>query len=183
MTNGSLTDLQQDAMRPFANLAPAQQGAPGEGFERCCRQRASPHGDGSTRSAHDWLRYTGCRVNDDTPQATATITITRTDDRDIKDRQVIMSIDGQHVATLLYGQSATRTIAAGEHTLRANNTLVWKTVTFDVPAGGHARFSILNRAVRGTEWMIALLGVCPIAVTVTREDGPLLGTPRPESTD
>ena len=114
----------------------------------------------------------------DTRPGTATITITRTDERDIKDRQVIMSIDGQHVATLLFGQSATRTIAAGEHTLRANNTLVWQPVTFDVAAGQHARFSILNRAVSGTEWLIALLGVCPIAVTMTREDGPLLSAPR-----
>lgn len=113
----------------------------------------------------------------DTPAGTATITITRTDARDIKDRQVIMSIDGTHVATLLFGQSATRTIAAGEHTLRANNTLVWKTVTFDVRDGDHARFSILNRALGGTEWLIALLGVCPIVVSMTREDGPLLGTP------
>ena len=51
-------------------------------------------------------------------------------------------------------------------------------MTFDVAAGQHARFSILNLAVSGTEWLIALLGVCPIAVTMTREDGPLLSAPR-----
>ena len=120
-------------------------------------------------------------MNDDTPPGPATITIARADARDIKDRQVIMSIDGTHVATLLFGQSATRTIPAGEHTLRANNTLVWKTVTFDVEPGDHARFAIVNRAVRGTDWLIALLGVCPIVVSIAREDGPLLRAAREAS--
>ena len=63
------------------------------------------------------------------------LTIHRTSPQDAKDRQIIMSLDGRKVATLLYGQTFTCEILPGEHTLRANNTLVWKTVAFEAAPG------------------------------------------------
>ena len=54
------------------------------------------------------------------------LTIHRTSLEDVKTRQVIFSLDGKKIGTLLYGQSLTREIPPGRHALRANNTLVWR---------------------------------------------------------
>ena len=48
---------------------------------------------------------------------TATLTIHRTAPEDAKQRQIIMSLDGNEIATLLFGQRATRQIPAGRHFL------------------------------------------------------------------
>ncbi len=101
-----------------------------------------------------------------TNDRSVTITIHRTSPEDAKQRQVIMSLDGQEVATLLYGQRATRTIAPGHHRLRAYNTLVWKSLEFDAPPGAHLHFTIINRAAPGMTWMVGLFGAGPMTVSI-----------------
>jgi hypothetical protein len=78
-------------------------------------------------------------------QATATITVTRKAPEDVRVRQIYISLDGKTVAELLYGQTFTAALDAGAHRLRANNTLVWKTVDCDLAPGEHAYFSVVNR--------------------------------------
>ena len=94
------------------------------------------------------------------------ITVHRTSPEDVRDRQVIFSIDGERVAQLLYGQTFTREIPPGHHTLRANNTLVWRTLGFDAPPGAHLHFTCVNRAPRGLYYLIAIFGVAPLFVTL-----------------
>lgn len=94
------------------------------------------------------------------------ITVHRTSPEDVRDRQVIFSIDGERVAQLLYGQTFTREIPPGHHTLRANNTLVWRTIAFDAPPGAHLHFTCVNRAPRGLYYLIAIFGVAPLFVTL-----------------
>lgn len=94
------------------------------------------------------------------------ITVHRTSPEDVRDRQVIFSIDGERVAQLLYGQTFTREIPPGHHTLRANNTLVWRTLAFDAPPGAHLHFTCVNRAPRGLYYLIAIFGVAPLFVTL-----------------
>ncbi len=53
--------------------------------------------------------------------------------------------------------------------MRAHNTLVWKSVEFEAPPGGHVRFSTVNRAGFGSMSLVALLGVGPLYVTLERE--------------
>lgn len=96
------------------------------------------------------------------------LSVERTSKDDVRQRQIIVSLDGDPFATLLYGESATRDIAAGPHRLRAYNTLVWKTVEFEVAPGESVRFAAVNRAGRGTMALIALLGVGPLYVTLER---------------
>ena len=67
--------------------------------------------------------------------AGATLVVARTHPADVQQRQVYVSLDGTSIATLLYGQSVERAIEPGEHVLRLNNTLVWKTVRFDARPG------------------------------------------------
>ena len=101
---------------------------------------------------------------------TATITVTRKAPQDVRVRQIYVSLDGKGVAELLYGQSFTTEIEPGPHRLRANNTLVWKTVECDLKPGEHAHFTVVNRPGPGTYAMLSLLGTGPIYLTFERVD-------------
>ena len=101
--------------------------------------------------------------------AAARITVTRTDPADVKDRQVVVSLDGEPLATLLYGEQVSRDVAPGPHRLRAHNTLFWKTLDFELAPGEHARFRTINRAGMGTYSLLGLLGVGPLFLTFERE--------------
>ena len=101
-------------------------------------------------------------------QPTATITVTRKAPEDVRVRQIYISLDGKTVAELLYGQTFTTPVEAGAHRLRANNTLVWKTVDCDLAPGEHAHFRVVNRPGPGTYAMLSLLGTGPIYLTFER---------------
>jgi hypothetical protein len=96
----------------------------------------------------------------------ARLTIHRSSSEDARQRQVILSLDGNEIATLLYGQHTTREIPAGHHRLRANNTLVWKTIEFDAAPGDDLHVNIVNRAAPGMLALVALFGAGPMYVTV-----------------
>ena len=57
----------------------------------------------------------------------AAVTVTRTSESDFKSRQLIVWIDDERVATLLWGDSVTTELRPGRHRVRVSNTLVWKT--------------------------------------------------------
>jgi hypothetical protein len=96
----------------------------------------------------------------------ARLSIHRASDEDARQRQVILTLDGGELATLLYGQHATREIPAGRHRLRANNTLVWKTIEFDAAPGDELHVTIVNRAAPGMLALVALFGAGPMYVTM-----------------
>ena len=101
----------------------------------------------------------------------ATITITRHARDDVQVRQIYISVDGKNVAELLYGQSTTVPVPAGHHRLRANNTLVWKTLDCDLQPGEHARFEVVNRPGFGSFTLLSLLGAGPIYLRFERTPG------------
>jgi hypothetical protein len=107
-------------------------------------------------------------VREDTGGDRAVLTVERRDPADVRIRQVVVSLDGQAFATLLFGQTATRPIPPGAHRLRVHNTLLWKNVTFDAAPGDHVRFSAVNRAGPGSLTLLALLGAGPLYVSVER---------------
>jgi hypothetical protein len=98
----------------------------------------------------------------------ARLTIERTSPEDVRTRQVVVSLDGEPLATLLFGERAARDISPGRHRLRAHNTLVWKTVEFDAAPNEQVRFSAVNRAGLGSMALLALFGVGPLYVTLER---------------
>jgi hypothetical protein len=99
----------------------------------------------------------------------ARITITRRHESDVRDRQIVVSVDGEPLATLLYGQQATREVAPGPHRLKAHNTLFWRNLDVDLQPGEDARFVVINRAGSGTLSLLGILGVGPLYLTFERE--------------
>jgi hypothetical protein len=103
------------------------------------------------------------------PEGQATITVTRKSPEDVRHRQIYVSVDGKEFAELLYGETFTGAVPAGRHQMRANNTLVWKTLQCDLRPGEHARFTVVNRPGFGTYTLLTLLGAGPIYLTFERE--------------
>ena len=100
----------------------------------------------------------------------ARISITRTEPNDVRDRQIVLSMDGEPLGTLLYGQQLARGVAPGRHRLKAHNTLFWKNIEVDLQPGEHARFVVINRAGSGTLSLLGVLGVGPLYLTFERRD-------------
>ncbi|MEZ5419575.1 MAG: hypothetical protein R2708_19830 [Vicinamibacterales bacterium] len=105
------------------------------------------------------------------PQGPAMLTVRRTSKDDVQDRQVYLSVNGEDWATLLYGREVTREIAPGRYTLKANNTLVRKSVVFDVRPGEHVRFQCVNKAHWTAMMFMAFLGAAFLTVVLIREPG------------
>ena len=100
---------------------------------------------------------------------TATVTLTRRSANDVRQRAIFVSMDGERIAVLEFGDTVTREVAAGRHLFRAHNTLVWRTITCELQPGEHARFIAVNKPGFGTYAMLALLGTGPLYLTFERE--------------
>ena len=98
----------------------------------------------------------------------ASVTVTRTSESDFKSRQLIVWIDGERVATLLWGDSFTAELQPGRHRVRVSNTLVWKTVEFELAPGEQVFFEAINRTGAGTYVLLTILGAGPLYVTLRR---------------
>jgi len=96
------------------------------------------------------------------------LTVSRNSPADVQQRQVIVKLDGEPFAILLYGQSVTREIPVGSHHLRFDNTWAKKTVEFKAADTEDVKFNVINRAGRFTWWMVAVLGAGPMYLTIER---------------
>ncbi len=102
--------------------------------------------------------------------AQGTITIRRTSNNDVQQRQIIVKLDGENVGELFYGDTISVPATPGRHRLRVDNTWNWKTVELDVAAGDHLKFQTVNRAGRFTWFLVSMLGAGPIYVSIKREE-------------
>lgn len=99
---------------------------------------------------------------------TTQLIVARTLKADVRQRQVYVELDGEHIATLLVDEQVVRTIAPGKHTLRLNNTLVKKVLEFDAAPGEVVEYRFANTAGRLAIPFLALMGVAPLFLTVER---------------
>lgn len=103
------------------------------------------------------------------PIGPAMLTVRRTAPEDAQDRQVYISLDGEDWGTLYFGKELSCEIAPGRHTVKANNTLMRRSVEFDVKPGEHVRFQCINK----THWtgmlFMAFLGAAILTVRLVRE--------------
>jgi len=102
------------------------------------------------------------------PERVARVTVSRTDPGDVQQRQIYARLDDGPSHTLIFGDTVTFEVAAGEHVLRANNTLFWKRETFSAAAGEHLQFEVVNRAGLLGLGFLALLGVAPLTLSIER---------------
>lgn len=98
----------------------------------------------------------------------SSVTITRTHQSDFGQRQLIITLDGERLGDLMFGDAISRDVAPGPHTLRVSNTLVWKTVAFDVKPSEQVRFEAINRVGKLTYPMLVIFGAGPLYVTIRR---------------
>jgi len=98
----------------------------------------------------------------------SSVTIARTHTSDVGLRQLVITLDGERLGDLLFGESIQRDVAPGPHRLRVSNTLVWKTLEFDVKPGEQVRFDAINRAGKLTYPLLFIFGAAPLYVTVKR---------------
>lgn len=98
----------------------------------------------------------------------ASVTVTRNAKNDFQQRQLIVFLDDERLGDLMFGQTISRDIQPGPHRLRVSNTLVWKTVAFDVKPAEQVRFEAINRAGKLTYPMLLIIGAGPLYVTLRR---------------
>jgi hypothetical protein len=110
-------------------------------------------------------------VTDDSNAASATaarLLITRQSDRDVKTRQIFVSLDGVAIGDLLFNERIDREIPPGPHRMRVHNTLFWKTIDFEAASGEFVHFDTANYAGRGFLHLVLIIGVAPLFLAVER---------------
>jgi hypothetical protein len=100
--------------------------------------------------------------------ANSHVVVARNAETDVRQRQVIVSIDDGPKTTLIFGESASWELPPGPHVLKANNTLIWKKVAFESNPGDRIEFVVSNEATRFTLGFLALMGVAPLYLTIER---------------
>ncbi len=100
----------------------------------------------------------------------ARLTVTRTSPKDIGQREVFVSLDGQEMAIMKFGETATREVAPGTHLLSIHNTLFRKKFELTLAPGQHVRFSVVNRSGWGTYAIASVLGAGPIYMDIERDE-------------
>jgi hypothetical protein len=99
----------------------------------------------------------------------ARLLITRTTDRDVKNRQIFASLDGKGIGDILFKEQISREIEPGPHRLRIHNTLFWKTIDFEAAPGELIHYETVNYAGRGFLGFALIIGVAPLFLAVERQ--------------
>lgn len=103
---------------------------------------------------------------DDSPAASARITIHRNSADDVQTRQIVVSLDGERKGELLFGGSLTLLTAPGRHTLRADNTWNRKDIDLEVIEGSDLHFVVKSTAGQFSRFLLVAFGAGPIYVSI-----------------
>lgn len=103
-----------------------------------------------------------------TPLPNARLLITRSSERDVRQRQIFAALDGAAIGDMVFGQQIEKDIAPGQHYLRIHNTLFWKTIDFEAAPGETIRFQTVNYAGKGFLNFVLIIGVAPLFLAVER---------------
>jgi hypothetical protein len=109
---------------------------------------------------------------DPAPVPQARLLVTRSSERDVKNRQIFVSLDSQSIGDILFGEKIDRPIPAGPHRMRVHNTLFWKTIDFDAAPGETVHFETVNYAGKGFLHFVLIIGVAPLFLAVERVPTP-----------
>ncbi len=99
----------------------------------------------------------------------ATLTVNRNAPDDAQQRQILVFLDGEQIAELMYGDSVTKEISSGTHTLLVDNTWNKKSAQFETVENETARFLVKNRSGRFSEFLLMIFGGGPLKVSLERQ--------------
>ncbi|HLZ11082.1 MAG TPA: hypothetical protein VKP58_00720 [Candidatus Acidoferrum sp.] len=99
----------------------------------------------------------------------ASLTVARNAADDAQQRQIVVSLDGQPIAELMFGQSITREISAGPHTLLVDNTWKKKSLAFTAAENEKISFVAKSRSSRFSEFLLMFFGAGPLNVFLSRQ--------------
>jgi len=99
----------------------------------------------------------------------ATLTVDRNASDDAQQRQIIVSLDGEPIAELMFGDSVTREIPAGPHTLLVDNTWNRKSIDFTASQNEKIAFLAKSRSSRFAEFLLMFFGAGPLKVFLSRQ--------------
>jgi len=102
----------------------------------------------------------------DQPPASAQITVTRNCDDDVQTRQIIVLLDGEQKAELMFGDAITIPATPGRHTLRVDNTWNHRDLALDLTAGSDLRFITKSTAGQFSRFLLVAFGAGPIYVSI-----------------
>ena len=103
------------------------------------------------------------------PAEPSRITICRQSADDAGFREIFVSLDGEQLVMLQYGETFTCEVKPGPHKLRAHNTLFWKTHHIVLRPGEHAKFTAINRTGTISFGLLFMLGAFPLYLTFERD--------------
>ena len=98
------------------------------------------------------------------------VTIRRTAPKDIQERELYVSLDGQPNHILRFGDTVTLSAAPGRHRLRVHNTISRKVAEFELGAGEHVRFSAANVRGKGYALTAVFFGFAMMHTELHREE-------------
>ena len=98
----------------------------------------------------------------------ATLTVNRNSLEDAQQREIKLYLDGEQIAELMYGQSVTKEIAAGPHTLLVDNTWNKQSGEFTAEDGESVCFVAKNHSSRFSEFLLMIFGAGPLRVSLNR---------------
>jgi hypothetical protein len=99
----------------------------------------------------------------------ATLTVNRNSPDDTQQREIVVTLDGQPIAELAFGQTVTKEIPAGSHTLLVDNTWNKKTLQFTAAENEQISFLTQNRAGSFSQFLLMIFGAGPIYVSLERQ--------------
>ncbi|HKV24656.1 MAG TPA: hypothetical protein VJN93_08710 [Candidatus Acidoferrum sp.] len=110
------------------------------------------------------------QASGETQAVEAKITLRRDAEDDAQERQIVVKLNGERKGELMFGDTMTIPVKAGQHRLTVDNTWNWKTLELDVKAGEHIRFRTMSRVGKFTWFLVSLFGAGPMYVSIEREE-------------
>ena len=99
----------------------------------------------------------------------ATLTVNRNSPNDAQQREIVVTLDGEQIAELAYGQTVSKEIPAGSHTLLVDNTWNKRSATFIAAENEQISFLAQNRSGSFSQFLLMIFGAGPIRVSLTRQ--------------
>ena len=99
----------------------------------------------------------------------ANLTVNRNSPQDAQQREIVVSLDGERIAELVYGQSVSKEIPAGPHTLLVDNTWNSQSTNFTATDNEQINFVAQNRSGSFAQFLLMIFGAGPIRVSLQRQ--------------